>query len=304
MTNTTFDRNSGIGGSDIPVILGLSKWKTPVQLYLEKIGQVTEEKKNDNSERLMDMGKMLEPYVIDQFEKTTGNKVGRQQEIIRHPKYNFLYGTIDGMCANLILEIKTTSSLVKAWGEGVPSYVKAQVAYYCALANAEGAKIVALFRDTGEMKTYTYMRDIAHENEIIKYAVDFWDCVTKKVPPMPFDYSDMQLLFKEVKEDKKVLASNDDITIISKMARLKNEIKEREDEFEVLKTSICAKLGDAEILEDALGECLVSWKSRNTTKVSTDTLKKVYPQIYNECLTKSMSRTFSLKNNFQNEYLI
>jgi len=304
MIENTFDRNKGIGGSDIPVILGLTKWKTPVQLYLEKIGKIKDEPRDSNSEHLLDMGKMLEPYVIKQFEKDTGLTVTRQQEIITHPKYNFLYGTIDGMCGNLILEIKTTSSLVRSWNEGVPPYVKAQVAYYCNLTNADGAKIVTLFRDTGEIRTYTYERDIVQENEIIKYAVDFWDSVTKQVPPMPFDYTDVQLLFKEVKSEKKVVATNEDITIISKMAKLKNEIKERESEFEALKANICIKLGDAAVLEDALGECLVTWKERNTTKLSTDTLKKIYPNVYNECLAKSVTRTFNIRNNVQADVFI
>jgi|GEM_PF-1483879 len=304
MNNTSFNRNSGIGGSDVPVILGLSKWKTPVQLYLEKTGSITEEKRNDNSERILEMGQMLEPYVIKSFEESAKEKVTRRQERVVHPTYNFLYGTIDGMFKNSVFEVKTTSSLVKAWNNGVPPYVKAQVAYYSYLTNSDDALIVVLFRDTGEIRTYTYERDIAQENEIIKYAVDFWDSVTKQVPPMPFDYTDVQLLFKEVKSEKKVVATNEDITIISKMAKLKNEIKERESEFEALKANICIKLGDAAVLEDALGECLVTWKERNTTKLSTDTLKKIYPNVYNECLAKSVTRTFNIRNNVQADVFI
>ena len=33
------ERKLGIGGSDMPIILGLSNYKTPYQLYLEKIGE-------------------------------------------------------------------------------------------------------------------------------------------------------------------------------------------------------------------------------------------------------------------------
>ena len=32
------DRTKFIGGSDVAAILGVSKWKTPFQLYQEKIG--------------------------------------------------------------------------------------------------------------------------------------------------------------------------------------------------------------------------------------------------------------------------
>jgi len=33
------ERKGFIGGSDAPIILGLSPWKSPYQLWLEKIGQ-------------------------------------------------------------------------------------------------------------------------------------------------------------------------------------------------------------------------------------------------------------------------
>ena len=33
------DRRTYLGSSDVAAILGLSKWKTPVDVYFEKIGQ-------------------------------------------------------------------------------------------------------------------------------------------------------------------------------------------------------------------------------------------------------------------------
>ncbi len=34
------ERRKGIGGSDASIILGLNKWKTPFELWLDKTGQV------------------------------------------------------------------------------------------------------------------------------------------------------------------------------------------------------------------------------------------------------------------------
>lgn len=292
-----FDRTKGLGGSDIPALLGLSKWKTPTALFLEKTGATNEDEflRDEKINHVLNMGNVLEPYVVDCFEKETGKKITRRQERVYHPKYNFLWATIDGMYNNLLFEAKTTSSFVCAWKEGLPPYVLAQVAYYSYLLNSEGAKIVVLFRDTGEVRTYDYKRDIEKEEEIIKYAVDFWSNVCKRIAPMPFDYADAQMLFKDVIADKKVIASNEDIDVISRMVELKNEIKEKEEEFDTLKTNICTKIGDASIIEDSLGECLVSWKERKTNRFSTDMLKKTYPNIYEECLLKSTTRTFNLK---------
>ena len=289
-----FDRNKGLGGSDIPALLGLSKWKTPLALYLEKTNE-TEESSSSKHEHLLNMGNMLEPYVIESFEKETGEKITRRQERIFHPKYDFLWATIDGMCGNLVFEVKTTSSLVCAWKYGLPPYVEAQVAYYSYLTNSDGAKIITLFRDTGEIKTYDYQRNLQKEEEIIKYAVDFWDKVCKRTPPLPFDYAETQLLYKHAVVDKKATASIEDIEAVSRMVRLKSDIKQMETEFDALKTAICIKIGDAAILEDSLGEYLATWKERSGSRVSTDILKKKYPQIYSECLSKTTTRTFNLK---------
>ncbi|HFC9341278.1 TPA: YqaJ viral recombinase family protein, partial [Enterococcus hirae] len=34
------DRKKGIGGSDVATVLGLNKYKSPYQLWLEKTGQI------------------------------------------------------------------------------------------------------------------------------------------------------------------------------------------------------------------------------------------------------------------------
>jgi predicted phage-related endonuclease len=198
------------------------------------------------------------------------------------------------MCGNLVIEIKTTSSFVTDWKHSVPLYVLAQVAYYSYLLNSDGAKIVAMFRDSGEIRTYSYQRDVASEEQIIKQAVEFWDNVCKKTPPEPTSYAEAQLLFKDAKVDKKVVATGEDMAAITKMLQLKKELNEKETEFDTLKASICTKLGDAPTLEDEQGNCLATWKIRNSSRLSTDTLKTAHPDIYKECLLRSTVRNFNL----------
>ena len=36
------DKTKGIGGSDVAAIRGVSPWRTPLQIYLEKIGESAE----------------------------------------------------------------------------------------------------------------------------------------------------------------------------------------------------------------------------------------------------------------------
>jgi predicted phage-related endonuclease len=43
------------------------------------------------------------------------------------------------------------------------------------------------------------------------------------------------------------------------------------------------------------GRCLATWKERSSARVSVETLKNLHPAIYNECLTKSTTRNFTLR---------
>lgn len=66
-------RHTGIGSSDAPVILGLSKWKSPLSLYYEKRG-LREESEGESEFR--EWGLALEPAIIAGYERVTHRKVG------------------------------------------------------------------------------------------------------------------------------------------------------------------------------------------------------------------------------------
>lgn len=292
---STFDRNKGLGGSDIPVLMGLSPWKTPHDLYLEKIGKATEKSIKENQKHILGMGKTLEPYIIRSFEEDTGDKVTRQQEIITHPIYDFLYGTIDGVCGDKLIEIKTTSSYVDSWNESPPKYVLAQVAYYANLLNTNGAKIVVLFRDTGEIRTYTYERDQEAEEQIITSAVGFWDMIRNKIIPDPANYEEARNIFKCAIPYIETIASDQNIAAIEKMRQLKNELEEKKKEYDALKTIICTSLGDSPVLVDEQGHCLATWKEKQVSRLDLGKLKGKYPEVYKDCLNAIITRIFYLK---------
>lgn len=289
------DRKKGLGGSDIPVLLGLSKWKSPLDLYLEKTNSSFSAPRTDEGNNILNMGKELEPYVTKLYETNTLGMIENKQLVVYHSDHKFLWGTIDGMHNNFVFEAKTTNSRVSEWRTGIPDYIKAQVAYYSHLLNSDGAKVAVLFRDSGEFYIYDYERDEEKEKEIIKAALDFWERVQTGNPPEATTYKEAQMLYKEEDKDKKVVASPEDEDMVLKLMELKEEIKEKEKAVDLLKTFICHSLGDAPVLEDSLGNHLVTWKERSSSRVSAEILKKQYPETYKECLIKSSSRFFLIK---------
>lgn len=103
MQAVTIDRDKYIGGSDIPIIMGISPFKTRFELLLEKAGL----KENDfTGNEYTEYGNVLEPKIREYVNKTF------DKEFIEGKHIN---GDIrvhtDGEDKDSILEIKTTSQV-------------------------------------------------------------------------------------------------------------------------------------------------------------------------------------------------
>lgn len=103
MQAVTIDRDKYVGGSDIPIIMGISPFKTRFELLLEKAGL----KENDfNGNDYTEYGNVLEPKIRD-YINATYNK-----NFIEGKHYNEdIRVHTDGEDDNAILEIKTTSQI-------------------------------------------------------------------------------------------------------------------------------------------------------------------------------------------------
>lgn len=71
-------RQKGIGGSDAAVVLGLSKWKTPFELWLEKTGQVMPEESQSEAAYF---GTILEDVVAKEFELRSGKSASQKSDV-------------------------------------------------------------------------------------------------------------------------------------------------------------------------------------------------------------------------------
>ena len=69
-------RNKGIGGSEAAVIVGMNRWKSPFQLWLEKTGEVEPEDLSNNE--FIYWGNVLEQVVADRFAELTGKRVTKR----------------------------------------------------------------------------------------------------------------------------------------------------------------------------------------------------------------------------------
>ena len=61
-------RKTGIGGSDAAVVCGISRYKSPVELWMEKTGQLPSQETGEAAY----WGNLLEALVREEFTKRTG----------------------------------------------------------------------------------------------------------------------------------------------------------------------------------------------------------------------------------------
>ena len=79
------NRHEYIGGSDIAAIMGLSRWKTPLKLWLEKTQKTPAPDLSDNE--AVELGTELEDFVAKKFSRLTGKAVRRSPKMYQHPQY-------------------------------------------------------------------------------------------------------------------------------------------------------------------------------------------------------------------------
>lgn len=140
-------RKSGIGGSEVAVICGFSKWTSPYTLWAQKTGKIAGEISVNES---MEWGTRLESVIIDKFEESHPElKIHRNVGTWRHPEREFqvtnpdaIYEREDGTLG--IVEIKT-AMYEDDWKDDVPKYYKTQVQWYMQTFGLKHAYVVCLF---------------------------------------------------------------------------------------------------------------------------------------------------------------
>ena len=124
-------RREGIGGSDASVIVGLNRWKSPFQLWLEKTGKAEPEDLSGNE--YVYWGKVLEEAVANRFCELTGKKVQRRG-LLQMDDYPYIRASVDRMVVgeNAGLECKTCNGFAaKEWEDDeVPTAYYVQCQHY------------------------------------------------------------------------------------------------------------------------------------------------------------------------------
>lgn len=290
-------RRLGIGGSDASAVAGLNRWRSPVQVWLEKTGQI----EDTGDSEAMYWGRVLEDVVAREFSKRTGKKVRRRNAILRHPEHQFMIANVDRMVVgeNAGLECKTTSEWRRVeWAdEEIPDEYIIQCQHYMAVTGYEKWYIAVLIGGNKFL-----WQEVKRDEEIIDYLIqiegDFWRLVETNTPP-PMDGTEsssqaLKLLYPESRAGKVIELPTEAEELVSEWDAVKAMIAGYEEKLAAIENQLKAMLGEAE--SGTVGDKLVSWKTITSKRIDSKRIRELHPEIYDQCSKESSYRRFEIRN--------
>lgn len=298
------ERLLGIGGSDVGHIAGYSKYKTPLEVYLIKTGQVEDEESDNES---IEVGNDLEEYAISKYASRRGVEIERPTKAIVHPEYYWMRCNLDFVVkgTSIIGEAKTTGYLNDNWGveltDDMPDHFQLQCAHNAIVSEhiygTTEVHVPVFSGGYGGLKhrVYVYKRNPKLESKIIEMERAFWqEHVEKMIPPTPSSLKEARIMWPDAQNQPKV-ASLEVLEALDELKEIQNQINRLADIEEAKKTIICNYLGDeANVLLNHDGSKLASWSNENRSKLDMEQFKKDYPDLYEKYLKRSMGRVFRL----------
>lgn len=280
------DRDKYIGGSDIPVIMGISPFKTRYQLLREKAGL---EDDTFEGNIYTEYGQKMEPKIRDYLNTSLGRL------FVEGKHYNdIIFNGVkqgigvrchtDGEDNDTVVEIKTTSQIYKEVDEYEIYLV--QLLYYMKEADKEKGILAVYERPDDFSEEFDAKRLQEFNINIGDYSV----LVTKIYDEIVKFVEDREKLINNPFLTEEELLPSDLMEASSKVIILEKklqEFKEMEKEYERQKESLLKAMQDAGV---------PSWRTNNgylitvvdaipdaevtQTIVDTELLKEKHPRIY------------------------
>lgn len=293
-------RRTGIGGSDVAAILGLSKWATPLQVYQQKRGELGDQPDNP----AMRWGRYLEPVVRQAYADETGNEVRVLDQMLRHPLHEFMVANLDGFVApehgpRRIFEAKTART-AEGWGEPgsdeIPQPYLLQVQHYLAVTGFIVADVAVLVGGS-DFRIYEVPEDRELQEMMIDAEAEFWSRVQRGDPPEPVTVADAVARWGRSSRSDIVTADEATLQAVQTLRAARDSIKAAEAIEETAKAIVMKALGECDTLADAAGKALVTWRaSAAPQRFDVAAFRAAHPDLHAQFLMAGEpARRFLLK---------
>ena len=226
MQNVTIDREKYIGGSDIPVIMGISPFKKRFDLLLEK-AQLQDNDFQGNS--YTEYGNELEPKIRDYINQAEKKKYLEDKVIKDDLRYHS-----DGFNGKCVLEIKTTSQI----HDDVNDYkiYLVQLLFGMQMHNVKLGKLAVYERpndfdeefDANRLHIYDInIKDYASLLEDINIAVDQFRKDLNKLKENPFLTEEELQPLEVIELSNQVLALEQQLSVYKQLEEQYKSVKDK-----------------------------------------------------------------------------
>lgn len=276
-------RRDGITATDLPAILGLSKYKTAIDVWMEKVAPSSENFEPAIGEKEAALwGIVLEDTVARTWAEHAGVTV-RRIGIIAHQDHDWMRASLDrlvtgckdGRCG---LEVKTRSGYVgDEWDKGVPADVAAQVHWQLMVSGLDHIHVIALIGGQ-RLVEHSITLDGVNIPETIGYAKTVWDAVQHgKAPKLPEAvWTDDYLEQLHPERTGEAEADESVINTVTAYRDVVTQITELEKTKAKLRTDLVGALGEYETATSN-GRSLYTYKSSTRKTLDQKALAELYP---------------------------
>lgn len=289
-------RQAGLGGSDAGTILGVNKWKSKFQLFLEKTGHYVEEINNE----YIYWGNTLEDLVAKEFERRSGKKVRKKNSMLVHPEHDFMLANLDRVVVGekALLECKTTSAynLAEWEGDEVPASYLCQLQHYLAVTGYEKAYIAVLCGGNQFI-----WKEVPRDDELIDIIIQnekhFWEEHVLAGAPPAIDGSDAagELLKKLYPTDngETIMFTEKEDVLLDALEAVKKELDELKELKSRYENQVKMELEEAQ--QGVSSRYIVSYKTSERKTIDSKRLKAEMPDIAEKYTKPSLTRTLRIK---------
>lgn len=215
-------RKGKIGASDAPIILGKSPYKTPLQLWREKLG-LEKGYETDAMRRGIDMEKTALRAYCEYLD------IIMEPTVVEHPLYDWMIASLDGAdkSLNRIVEIKCPGPRDHGLAKQgkIPEHYQIQMQAQMAVTGLESADYWSFDGKEGVLITLKRDDDLI-ANQMIPALQEFYNCLATLIPPTGSD------------RDHIPMDSDEWITLARQYTSLREKIKELDAQADIIKEQL------------------------------------------------------------------
>jgi putative phage-type endonuclease len=245
-------RKTGIGASEMAAILGESPYKSALEIYAVKVGDIDPLDRSDRE--WIHWGHKLESIIIEEYEQRTGRVVAGGGTLLRSTAYPWALATLDALVKideyYCPLEIKTASAYkLEEWSGGPPEPYRIQVHQQMLVTKRSNASIACLIG--GQKFVWVDVeRDDILMNRIIKAGTEFWTRVENRDPPLPDGSDSAKTALARMYPTENISTvelSGDYIDLDNELTELKKQAKADSKRIAEIEQQIEAAIGKAHL---------------------------------------------------------